>query len=175
MLAHMGQHQGTRETLAAVWPRYQLGPGAVDELAYAVELAALLEVAVVLGEWPIAAAILPSLADCPGVAGGGTGLPASAQRLVAGAYALLGQPEQARLHYQRAIEACTHMRFRPELALTRLELAELLLDSALTPTLSQVEREEAQAHLDFAIEEFRAMKMQPSLERALRHKGLLHA
>ena len=33
----------------------------------------------------------------------------------------------------------------------------------------------AVAHLDFAIEEFRAMKMQPSLERALRHKGLLHA
>jgi hypothetical protein len=34
---------------------------------------------------------------------------------------------------------------------------------------------EAQAHLDVAIEELRAMKMQPSLERALRHKGLLHA
>jgi hypothetical protein len=28
---------------------------------------------------------------------------------------------------------------------------------------------------DFAIDEFRAMKMQPSLERALRHKELLHA
>jgi hypothetical protein len=34
---------------------------------------------------------------------------------------------------------------------------------------------EAQEHLDFAIEELRGMKMQPSLERALRHKGLLHA
>ena len=34
---------------------------------------------------------------------------------------------------------------------------------------------EALAHLDFAIEEFGAMKMQPSLERSLRHKGLLHA
>ena len=34
---------------------------------------------------------------------------------------------------------------------------------------------EGSQHLDFAIEEFRAMKMQPSLERALRHKGLLHA
>ena len=30
-------------------------------------------------------------------------------------------------------------------------------------------------HLDFAIGEFRAMKMQPALERALRNKGLLHA
>ena len=30
-------------------------------------------------------------------------------------------------------------------------------------------------HLDFAIQELRAMKMQPSLERALRHNGLLRA
>jgi len=30
-------------------------------------------------------------------------------------------------------------------------------------------------HLDFAIAEFREMKMQPALERALRHKGLLRA
>ena len=36
-------------------------------------------------------------------------------------------------------------------------------------------RSEAQGHLDFAIEELRAMKMQPALERALSHKGLLHA
>ena len=34
---------------------------------------------------------------------------------------------------------------------------------------------EGSAHLDFAIDEFRAMRMQPSLERALRHKGLLKA
>ena len=30
-------------------------------------------------------------------------------------------------------------------------------------------------HLDFAIGEFREMKMQPSLERALSHRGLLKA
>ncbi|HTE85126.1 MAG TPA: hypothetical protein VK821_10365 [Dehalococcoidia bacterium] len=30
-------------------------------------------------------------------------------------------------------------------------------------------------HLDFAIAEFREMKMQPSLERALRHKDVLKA
>jgi hypothetical protein len=61
------------------------------------------------------------------------------------------------------------VRFRPETAITRLHLAELLLDHYAD------EHVEAQAHLDFAIEEFRAMKMQPALERALRHKGLLHA
>ena len=37
------------------------------------------------------------------------------------------------------------------------------------------ERVEALEHLDFAIAEFRDMKMQPSLERALKHKRLLHA
>jgi hypothetical protein len=59
--------------------------------------------------------------------------------------------------------------------LIRLGLAELALDEALTPTLSQGEREEALGHLHFAIEGFRAMKMQPALERALRHKELLKA
>ncbi len=34
---------------------------------------------------------------------------------------------------------------------------------------------EAMRHLDFAIAEFREMKMQPALERALRHKELLKA
>jgi hypothetical protein len=33
----------------------------------------------------------------------------------------------------------------------------------------------ATAHLDFAIKEFREMKMLPSLERALRHKEILKA
>ena len=37
------------------------------------------------------------------------------------------------------------------------------------------ERQEAQGHLDTAINQLRAMKMQPSLERALGDKGLLHA
>jgi len=45
--------------------------------------------------------------------------------------------------------------------------------SPLTPTAAQ--RTEAMEHLDFAIAEFREMKMQPSLERALRHKDVLKA
>ena len=61
------------------------------------------------------------------------------------------------------------MRFRPEIALTRLDLAELLLEHY------PEERAEALAHLDFAIAEFREMKMAPSMERALKHKGLLKA
>jgi hypothetical protein len=56
-----------------------------------------------------------------------------------------------------------------EIPLTRLALAELRLDHYPD------ERAVAIDHLDFAIGEFRAMKMQPSLERALRHKELLKA
>jgi len=37
------------------------------------------------------------------------------------------------------------------------------------------EKKEALKHLDFAIKEFQDMKMQPSLERALRHKEILKA
>ena len=61
------------------------------------------------------------------------------------------------------------MRFRPEVAITRLQLAELL--SKHYPK----ERPEALEHLDFAIKEFQDMKMQSSLERALRHKDILKA
>ena len=41
---------------------------------------------------------------------------------------LLERYDEAREHYKEAISVCTEIRFRPELALTRLQLAELLLD-----------------------------------------------
>ncbi len=58
---------------------------------------------------------------------------------------------------------------RPEIALTRLHLAELLFKG--TPE----EQAEAREHLEFAISEFREMKMKPALERALGHKQVLKA
>jgi hypothetical protein len=48
-------------------------------------------------------------------------------------------------------------------------MAELLLEHY------PAEKKGALEHLDFAIKEFREMKMQPSLERALRHKDILKA
>ena len=78
-------------------------------------------------------------------------------------------PADARSHFESAIEFCAEVGNRPELALSRLGLAELLLDHYPD------ERDAAIEHLDFAIAEFREMKMQPSLERALRHRGLLKA
>lgn len=85
--------------------------------------------------------------------------------------------EQLHLHLGKADEALRllsalqqpWMRFRPEVTLTRLQLAELLLDHY------PEERAEALEHLNFAIAEFRDMKMQPSLEGALHHKDILKA
>ena len=90
-------------------------------------------------------------------------------RHLGAAAALLGEPEKARAYYDQALEAAAKIRFRPEIALTRLQLAELLLDNYPD------ERTEALEHLDFAIGEFREMKMQPSLERALGRKEVLSA
>jgi hypothetical protein len=96
-------------------------------------------------------------------------LPTCIVRHLGGAAALLGRNDEARQYYVEAIEVCTEMPFRPELALTRLQLAELFLEHYPN------EKKEALEHLDFAIREFREMKMQPSLERALRHKDILKA
>ena len=90
-------------------------------------------------------------------------------RVLGVAAALLGKPDEARACYDQTLEVCAKIRHRPEIALTRLQLAELLLEHYPD------ERAEALEHLDVAISEFRDMKMQPSLERALRHRGLLKA
>ena len=83
-------------------------------------------------------------------------------RFLGAAAAFLGKCEEARRHYDEALKVSTEMHIRPEFALTRLQLAELLLEHY------PEERAEALEHLDFAIKEFREMKMQPSLERALK-------
>ena len=83
--------------------------------------------------------------------------------------ALLGTPEEAHAYYQEALDMAGKLRFRPEIALTRLELTELLLEHYPD------EKAEALEHLDFAISELREMKMQPSLERALKHREALEA
>jgi hypothetical protein len=83
--------------------------------------------------------------------------------------ALLGDREQARTYYATSLDLCGKIRHRPEIALIRLQLAELLLEHYAEERAAAIE------HLDFAIAEFRDMKMQPSLERALRHRDLLKA
>ena len=90
-------------------------------------------------------------------------------RHIADALTFLGRESDARDYYQQALAVAEQSAFRPELALIRLDLAELLLEHYPD------ERDAAIEHLDFAIAEFREMKMQPAIERALRHRGLLKA
>jgi hypothetical protein len=89
--------------------------------------------------------------------------------LVGKAAVALGRPREARSHFEEALAFSEGIRHRPEIALTRLDLAELLLEHFPD------ERDAAIEHLDFAIAELQDMKMQPALERALRHRGLLKA
>ena len=80
-------------------------------------------------------------------------------RHLGAASTLLGRFEQARMHYDEALTATTNVRFRPEYALTRLQLAELQLKHCPDEKLEAVES------LNFAIDEFTEMKMQPSLKK----------
>jgi len=140
---------------------------AEDETMVCLNITAL-EAAVLAGHRRAAELLLPRLAGCSRLTSG-LFITTCAGRHMGAAAAFLGRHEEARKHYQKAIKDCTDMGFRPELALTRLQLAELLLEHY------PKKRAEALEHLDFAIKEFQDMKMQPSLERALRHKEILKA
>ena len=130
-------------------------------------LLSLLEMSVLAGDKDTAAGLTSRLA--PYAAALNTNAATSFGRPLGDAAKLLGLPDEARGFYGQAIEVCEKVRFRPELALTRLGLAELLLDHYPD------EHDAAIEHLDFAIAEFQDMKMQPALERALGRRGLLKA
>ena len=123
-------------------------------------LAALLAAALIVNDLPTVKLVagkldvLAHLSTFPGIG-------ACPALMLGGAAVLLGQPDEARELFRQALELSEGIRNRPEIALTRLELAELLLDHYPD------ERAEALEHLDFAITELRDMKMQPALERAL--------
>jgi len=130
---------------------------------------ALLEAGVLVEHREAVALLLAGLADSP-FATSGMSNPTCIARHLGAAAALLGRADEARGYADQALKVAELLRFRPEIALTHLQLAELLLDGA-----DPAEHADAVAHLDVAIEEFRAMQMRPSLERALRHKELLQA
>jgi hypothetical protein len=81
---------------------------------------------------------------------------------------LLGEAEQAQAMSAAARAVCATVGFRSEAALKYWRYAELLLNEP-------DEHAEAIGHLDITIAEFRDWKMQPSLERAPRHKEVLRA
>jgi class 3 adenylate cyclase len=122
-----------------------------------------LEAAILIEDRPLVTTLVSELEQGPAFSDTGGGSTCLHRHLGAAA-ALLGDTDKAMDWYRRAIEACQQVRSRPELALSRLGLAELLLDHYPDERAGAIE------HLDLAVGELREMKMQPALERALRRK-----
>jgi tetratricopeptide (TPR) repeat protein len=143
------------------WVIGRPGIGTTDDETFANMDMLLLQAAVRIGHRQAAGLLLGRFA------GSGMlipiGMPTCIPRHLGAAAALLDRYEEARKYYDESLKVTTEMRFRPEIALTRLQLAELLLEHYPN------EKAVAHDHLDFAIKEFREMKMQPSLDRALKH------
>ncbi|HLF07967.1 MAG TPA: protein kinase [Dehalococcoidia bacterium] len=214
LLAQIGRSAEAREMLRRLLA--ELNVAQEENETFTGTLLHLLEAATLLEERE-ATLVLSQLVDSVRTMSLWRGTYTCPARLLGAASALLGKPEQARADYQQALDVAGKVGHRPETALTRLHLAELLLEESAKPNpldlrssppqpnndvgarsprpggvgegasegeetsplrgvaLAAALRTEALEHLDFAIKEFREMKMQPSLERALRHRGLLKA
>ena len=159
-LARSGERKAALAALDEFGPRFRVPPGESELATNA--LNALLDASVIVKDLDAVGHLMQHLASLSRmvVPEAGSQLGCAARHLGAAA-AMLGNPDDARMYYAHATEVCERVRFRPELALTRLQLAELLLDHFPD------ERAEAIEHVDFAIAEFREMKMQPALQQAL--------
>ncbi len=157
-LAQMGRRVEAQESLSDLLNERDIGPE-VDETP-ATFLATLLEASVLVEEKEAARFLANRLADLSRFAGDSSYLTSIARHL-GGAAALLGKPDEARALYAQATKLTRKIRNRPETALTRLQLAELMFDQYPAEEL------EARQHLDFATTEFQDVKMKSSLERVL--------
>jgi DNA-binding CsgD family transcriptional regulator len=138
--------------------------GTLDDETPCITLLVLLQSTVVLGQVRAAQALAARVASLAHLsfATHSTGWVTCIARHLGDAARLAGERVAARSYYLQALESAGKIRFRPELALTRLRLAELVLEER-----DDSGRSEALEHLDIAIPELRDMKMQPALERAL--------
>ncbi len=162
VLAYLGRCDESATLLAAMGDL-----GSDDDENWLMSLANVLEASVQCGNLATAAALVRRLAP---LAGSLHGYLVSFGRLLGEAAVLLGDFDAARDFLTQASDVCQKTSFRPERALTRLDLAELLLEHY------PAERAEAIGHLDFATAELRAMRMQPALEHALKqHQKLTTA
>ncbi|MCH8206858.1 MAG: protein kinase [Chloroflexi bacterium] len=159
-LAHLHRRGEARDALDELILERDIGPEA-DETP-ATFLATLLEAAVLIGERQAAEVLASRLSGLASLAADSSYLTCIARHL-GGAAALLGEPDEARDYYRTAIGLTEKIRNRPEAALSRFELSQLLYEKY------PGENEEARRHLQFAIAEFRDMKMVSALERALRN------
>jgi DNA-binding CsgD family transcriptional regulator len=82
-------------------------------------------------------------------------------RLLAEAAVMLDQTDESMPLFEEALALCQKIRFRPELVLIQLDIGELLLTGDASQRLRGIDQ------INTAIEQARAMKMQPSVERGL--------
>jgi serine/threonine protein kinase/tetratricopeptide (TPR) repeat protein len=182
-LAHSGRREEARDLLNSMFAARDMSSREHSVATRALRY--LLETAVLLGDVEAAAVLENRLAPLAGLLHTEAEMCYNIGRLCGGAAALRGDYDLAVSYYNQGLDICERVRFRPEVALTRLEMAELMLGTNPEPhpansafarhTPTPEERDKALTHLDFAIGEFREMKMQPVLERALRHKEVLKA
>jgi DNA-binding CsgD family transcriptional regulator/tetratricopeptide (TPR) repeat protein len=159
-LAHLGRFEEARELVRPRLEQVERSPD-VDETP-TTALIWLLEAAVLLGEHRAARALSERLASVAHLSIAESDTYTCPARHLGDAAALLGNRTTARAYYVQALEAAGKIRFRPELALTHLRLAELSVEEETAAA-----RSEAREHVDVAIAELQDMHMQPALERAL--------
>jgi DNA-binding CsgD family transcriptional regulator len=157
-LAAVGRNADARSVAG---PFLDQAPGQTGESAWGETnpLLVMLQCAIALEYRDAAHALAARLESLAHVSLGDWIMTSPARQLGAAA-ALNGDRVAARRYYTQALEAAGKIGFRPDRALTHLQFAELLLDEG--------ECAIALEHLHVAIPEFRDMKMQPALERALR-------
>jgi DNA-binding CsgD family transcriptional regulator len=161
-LAYLGRLDQAGEVIAEMLPGLAARPPAQAASSYWLRTL-LLEAAALIGD-KTAARMLFDL-NCGDERRLAKPLLVLLPRHLAGAAALLGDYDRAKAGYAEAIDFCQRIGYRPELALSRLDLAQLLLKHY------PGERGTAFAHLDFAIAEFEAMDMLPPLKRAMLLRG----
>jgi DNA-binding CsgD family transcriptional regulator len=159
LLAAAG-HTDEAASRLQVWLAKNRGASAfLSELTYA------LAGAIALTDASAAQEIAPHLASVSDLPVSGDFQMLSVGRLLGAAAALGGDYPQARSFTETAIESAERVQFRPEVVLTRLQLAELMLRHY------PEERAAALEHLDFVIDDCAAMGMEPARRRAVALRG----
>jgi DNA-binding CsgD family transcriptional regulator len=125
-LAHLGRRAEAQTFLSRFLTDVSTGPAGEDALTFA--LTTWLETAVLVEDRQAAAPLVRRLAPLASLAASTMAIvPTCIARHLGAAAALLGDPATARRYSEQALDLASRMRDRPEIALIRLQLAELLL------------------------------------------------
>jgi DNA-binding NarL/FixJ family response regulator len=149
------------EARAVVGPLLDIG-GSNDPELHSEPLVLLLQAALVLEHRAAAQALAARLASVAQLSTVDCYVYTCVARNLGDAARLAVDRATARGYYAQALESADKIRFRPELALTHLRMAELLFEEQ-----DAVAHSEALKHLNSALPELRDMKMQLALGRAV--------